>query len=312
MILNSMDNYKAKKKKNQELINVISKHLSEQNLDLIWNCGTYLEFYSDKKIENKKLNKANFCKNRFCPMCAWRKARKDALQVAILMQYLKQEKGLEFVMMTLTAPNVSGENLKNEITRYNKNFKKLMKRKEFEKISLGYMRKLEVTYNQDRNDFHPHFHVIIAVDKKYFKSRNYISKQRLLVMWQNAMNDDTITQVDIRKISADDNKAISEIAKYTAKDSDYMKSQEVFDYFYKALKNRQVVTFGGAFKEALVLFKNGELDKYKEIDYTEYVYQIIFKWNRSFAEYIQYELRELDEYERIKINKKLIDELDID
>lgn len=174
------------------------------------------------------------------------------------------------------------------------------------------MRKLEVTYNQNRNDFHPHFHVIIAVDKKYFKSRNYISKQRLLVMWQNAMNDDTITQVDIRKISADDNKAISEIAKYTAKDSDYMKSQEVFDYFYKALKNRQVVTYGGAFKEALVLFKNGELDKYKEIDYTEYVYQIIFKWNRSFAEYIQYELRELDEYERIKINKKLIDELDID
>ena len=307
-----MDNYKAKKKKNQELINVISKHLSEQNLDLIWNCGTYLEFYSDKKIENKKLNKANFCKNRFCPMCAWRKARKDALQVAILMQYLKQEKGLEFVMMTLTAPNVPGENLKNEITRYNKNFKKLMKRKEFEKISFGYMRKLEVTYNQERNDFHPHFHVIIAVDKKYFKSRNYISKQRLLVMWQNVMNDDTITQVDIRKISADDNKAISEIAKYTAKDSDYMTSQDVFDYFYKALKNRQVVTYGGVFKEALVLFKNGELDKYKEIDYTEYVYQIVFKWNRNFAEYIQYELRELDEYERIKINKKLIDELDID
>lgn len=307
-----MDNYKAKKKKNQELINLISKHLSEQNLDLIWNCGTYLEFYSDKKIENKKLNKANFCKNRFCPMCAWRKARKDALQVAILMQYLKQEKGLEFVMMTLTAPNVPGENLKNEITRYNKNFKKLIERKELKKISYGYMRKLEVTYNQERDDFHPHFHVIIAVNKNYFTNRDYISKKRLLVMWQNAMNDDTITQVDIRKISADDNKAISEIAKYTAKDSDYMKSQEVFDYFYKALKNRQVVTFGGAFKEALVLFKNGELDKYKEIDYTEYVYQIVFKWNRNFAEYIQYELRELDEYERIKINKKLIDELDID
>lgn len=307
-----MDNYKAKKKKNQELINLISKHLSEQNLDLIWNCGTYLEFYSDKKIENKKLNKANFCKNRFCPMCAWRKARKDALQVAILMQYLKQEKGLEFVMMTLTAPNVPGENLKNEITRYNKNFKKLIERKELKKISYGYMRKLEVTYNQERDDFHPHFHVIIAVNKNYFTNRDYISKKRLLVMWQNAMNDDTITQVDIRKISADDNKAISEIAKYTVKDSDYMKSQEVFDYFYKALKNRQVVTFGGAFKEALVLFKNGELDKYKEIDYTEYVYQIVFKWNRNFAEYIQYELRELDEYERIKINKKLIDELDID
>lgn len=307
-----MDNYKAKKKKNQELINVISKHLSEENLDRIWSCGTYLEFYADKKVENKKLNKANFCGNRFCPLCAWRKARKDALQVAILMQYLKQEKGLEFVMMTLTAPNVSGENLKNEITRYNKNFKKLIERKEFKKISYGYMRKLEVTYNSERDDFHPHFHIIIAVNKNYFTNRDYISKKRLLVMWQNAMNDDTITQVDIRKISADDNKAISEIAKYTAKDSDYMTSQSVFDYFYKALKGRQVVTYGGAFKEALVLFKNGELDKYKEIDYTKYVYQIIFKWNRNFAEYIQYELRELDEYERIKINKKLIDELNID
>lgn len=307
-----MDNYTEKKKRNQSLIHLIDSNISSSGVERVNNCGTYIEFYADTTLENKKIKKANFCGNRFCPMCRWRKARKDALQVAILMQYLKQEKGLEFVMMTLTAPNVPGENLKNEITRYNKNFKKLMKRKEFEKISFGYMRKLEVTYNQERNDFHPHFHVIIAVKKSYFHKQDYISKQRLLVMWQNVMNDDTITQVDIRKINASNQSAISEIAKYTAKDSDYMKSQEVFDYFYKALKRRQSVTYAGAFKEALKLYKDGLLDDYKEIDHTEYIYLLTFTWNRNFAEYIQYELRELDEYERIKINKKLIDELDID
>lgn len=307
-----MNKYTDKKKKNQDLIKYISKHLSEQNLDIIWSCGTYLEFYADNTLEVKRLNKANFCKNRFCPMCAWRKARKDALTVSIIMQYLKEEHNLDFIFLTLTAPNVKASELRTEITKYNKSFSKLARRKEFERIAKGYMRKLEVTYNSERDDFHPHFHVMIAVNKSYFKSRDYLSKKKWLTLWQDVMNDKSITQVDIQKVEADDQKAIAEIAKYSAKDSDYMVSEEVFDAFYKALKGRQLVTYSGVFKEALTDFKRGALDKYKEMDLTQYIYRLVFSWNRAYADYIQYELNELSEEEKNKINKKLIDEIEVE
>lgn len=307
-----MDKYTDKKKRNQDLTDYISKHISPQNFDRILSCGTYLEFYADRSLEVKKLNKANFCGNRFCPLCSWRKARKDAFTILILMEYLKQEHNLDFIMLTLTAPNVSGENLKSEITRYNKCFRFLTRRKEFKALSKGYVRKLEVTYNAKRDDFHPHFHVIIAVKKSYFTSKEYLSKKRWLALWREVMNDDSITQVDVRKVNTDDTKAISEIAKYSAKDSDYMTSDIVFDAFYKALKGRQLITYADAFKNALTLFKRGELDKYKEIDLTEYVYRLIFDWNKAYADYILYEMKELSEKEIAEINKKTIEDMEID
>lgn len=307
-----MDKYTNKKKKNQEIIKYISKHLSEDNLNLIYECGSYLEMITDEFMETKKLHKANFCKNRFCPMCAWRQTKKDALKISIIMEFIKKELDLDFIFLTLTAPNVKAENLNEEIKKYNKSFKKLSERKEFKKISKGYARKLEITYNQERNDYHPHFHVIIVVNKSYFTDKTYISKKKFLKLWQECMDDESITQVDVKKIDSNDKKSISEIAKYGAKDSDYMYSQNVFDVFYKALKGKQLVTYSGVFKDGLKAFKEGQLDKYKDIDLTEYIYRLCYKWNFKNANYIQMELKELTKKEREKINKKLIEEIEIE
>lgn len=307
-----MDKYTNKKKKNQDIIKYISKHLSEDNLNLIYNCGSYLEMITDQSMGTKKLHRANFCKNRFCPICAWRQTKKDALKISIVMEYLKKELNLDFIFLTLTAPNVKAENLNEEIKKYNLSFKKLTKRKEFMKVSKGYARKLEITYNQERDDYHPHFHVIIVVNKSYFTDKTYISKKKFLRLWQECMEDDSITQVDVKKIDTNDKKSISEIAKYGAKDSDYMYSQNVFDVFYKALKGKQLVTYSGVFKDGLKAFKEGGLDKYKEVDLTEYVYRLCYKWNFKNANYIQIELNELTKKEREKINKKLIDEIEIE
>lgn len=65
--------------------------------------------------------------------------------------------------------------------------------------------------------------------------------------------DETITQVDVRKLDME--KGILEIAKYSSKDSDYLISDDVFDVMYKALKGRQVITYNGVFKEAAKLYK---------------------------------------------------------
>ena len=328
-----MDNYTKKKEKNQETkIDIIQKCtgkklknpkfssyieplISKKMMKLINECGDLLMFLSDFEMENKKLYKGSFCKNRFCPMCSWRMACKDSLKISILMEHLKKEEDKEFIFLTLTAPNVEGDKLEKEIRKYNKSFEKLMQRKEVKNIVKGYIRKLEVTYNSDissksYNTYHPHFHVVIAVDRSYFTSRNYINRDRWLELWKEATGDISITQVDVRKSKSNNLKEVYELAKYSAKDSDYLISRPVFNVFYNALKGKRFIVYGGLFKDANIMYENGELDSYKVRDNIEYVYMMFYLWAKH--EYENSNIRELTPEEKEKVNKNLVDVIEVD
>lgn len=271
----NMEKYTEKKQRNQVFQKFIKRHIGENQMDLVEDCNTFLSFVADKTLEKQKLYKANSCKNRFCPVCAWRRARKDALGLSLMMQYIKQQEKKEFIFLTLTTPNVQNEQLEDEIKHYNKSFKKMVERKKVKSVIKGYVRKLEITYNKKRDDYNPHFHVLIAVNKSYFTDkRYYISQQEWLDLWRDVTGISEITQVQVQKIRQNNNKELYEMAKYSGKDSDYLINQKVFDAFYKSLKGKQVLVYSGLFKEAKKKLKNGDLDYLKEIDPTEYIYQI--------------------------------------
>lgn len=311
-----MDKHTKKKRKNGVLAFFMEKLVSESvvtenTLELIKECNTFMMMVADETLENKKQHKGNSCKNRFCPICAWKKARKDALALSVMMAYLKQEEKKEFIFLTLTAPNVPAEELNDEIKHYNQSFQRLMQRKEVSKVVKGYARKLEITYNEERDDYHPHFHVLIAVNKSYFtQTTQYISRDRWLELWQKSTKNDMITQVDVRKVRNGRDEKVYEIAKYSAKDSDYLINQDVFEVFYNALKGKRLIVFSGLFKEAMTKFKNGELDDYKEKDTTKYVYAIMYNWGNK--KYLEMEKRLLTDGEMKAINGQLIDEKDVE
>ena len=304
-----MDKYTEKKQRNQVFQKFIKRHVKEGQMDLIRECNTFLSFVADKTLEKQKLHKSNLCKNRFCPVCAWRKARKDALGLSLMMQYIKQKEDKQFIFLTLTTPNVTVEHLESEIKNYNKAFKKMIERKKVKSIIKGYVRKLEITYNQKRDDYNPHFHVLIAVNKSYFKdTKAYISQKEWLEMWRDVTGNSEITQVHIQKVKQNNNKELYEMAKYSGKDNDYLINQKVFDAFYKALKGKQVLVYFGLFKDARKKLKNGELDYLKEVDPTEYIYQIFYTWNKK--EYLASEIFDLTESEKQEINYQMIDEIE--
>ena len=311
-----MEKSTSKKRKNGVLAYfmeklVLENLVTENTLRLIKECNTFMMMVADESMEKKKQHKGNSCKNRFCPICAWKKSRKDALALSVIMAYLKQEEQKEFIFLTLTAPNVPADELNEEIKHYNHSFKKLMERQEVKKVVKGYARKLEITYNEERDDYHPHFHVLIAVDKNYFNnSWSYIKRDRWLELWQQVTKNPLITQVDVRKVRNGRNDKVYEIAKYSAKDSEYLINQDVFEVFYNALKGKRLIVFSGLFKDAMTKFKNGELDHYKEKDRTEYVYAIMYNWGGR--KYLEMEKRYLTDDELEEINGKLIDEKEID
>lgn len=327
------ERFKPKKDLNRKATKLAERVLSLKTLERFADCGSFLQHLTNSELSVKRLHKANFCGNRFCPVCTWNKAKRDAIMISVVMQAIQVEKNQEFIFMTLTAPNVEASELKNEINRFNKAFHKLFKRRNVQKVVNGYIRKLEVTYNQERfitkdmyrvmkgyfdrkglkvgdnnpnyNTYHPHFHVILAVNKSYFTdTKVYINRNEWLEMWQDCMNDPGITQVDVRKVCSGEKgemSAVLEVAKYSVKGSEIYHSQSVFEVFYRALKGRQLLTFNGLFKEYVKKFKDGELDQYKEKDENEYTHILTSVWKVSDYENV---LRELTDSEFKEFNEQ--------
>lgn len=263
----------------KQLKSYINLTFSSENL--IKNCSTFMEFLYSEDFEKKKLLKNNGCKNRFCPICAKNKSVKDAIVIKIITDYVKTLKRA-FIFATLTAPNCKGEDLKQEINKYNKAFELMFKKKEF-KFVKGFIRKLEVTYNKEKDTYHPHFHILISVLPSYFTEKTqYLSREKWLRHWQSVMNDYSITQVDVRRSKENKNgidNSILELTKYIAKDSNYLSSVEVFKNFYLGLKGKRMFSFGGDFKTARQKLKSGELEEFYQEDTEEWTYFIKSIWD---------------------------------
>lgn len=274
--------------------------LGKSTLDMIKFCGDYLEFLATKLFDKHKLKRGNFCKTRLCPTCAKRKSLRWIFALSLFIEYVNSTYDYEYLLLTLTAPNVKGDDLHDELKKYSKAFDNMLKRKKYKAINKGFIRKLEITYNKKTDTYHPHYHVIIAVDKWYFTNKDlYIKRDTWLKDWQRAMKDDSITQVDVRKVynkstvDSDLTKSciqtgILEVAKYTAKSGDYLISEDVFVTFWNSLKHMREFTFGGCFKEAHNLFKLGELDYLIPEDNTKWVYRVIYRWSNSNLSYSEF------------------------
>lgn len=229
-------------------------------------CGQEIDFYLPPNPDDKpKLYKANFCKDRLCPMCGWRRTKKIFGQVSQILDKLDQE--YKYVFVTLTVQNCSSEQLPKVINDILNAFSLLCKYKEMQQAFKGYFRALEITRNPDlpaSMEWHPHIHAIFAVKPSYFNSRYYIKHEKLLDLWQKACKIGYEPWVRIQKISPKDAKktqdeeayksAICEVAKYTLKQTDYLNgSNDTIDKnvytLMKSITSKRLVSLGGILKK---------------------------------------------------------------
>ena len=232
----------------------------------VQECGTLLDFahpLEDGKISTKgTLVNANFCKDRLCSMCSWRRSRKIFGQVSRVMERISGK--YMFLFLTLTVRNVSAECLSETLNRLNSAFNQLMRQKPVKKVVKGYFRALEVTYSKPLDNYHPHFHCVLAVPKGYLAHGDYISRDKWLDLWRKCYKDDSITQVDIRvcrnkNISADELQAssalasaVAEVAKYAVKLELDRMSDDVIKTLALCLKGRRLAVFGLAFRKTFI------------------------------------------------------------
>ena len=197
---------------------------SKSAVERVEKCASFLAFLecSKHKHHPKKLIKATFCKNRLCVGCQMRRSLKCFATTTKIVHYiLNQHSKTQFIFLTLTVPNVPIDELNNTVDHMFKSWSKLTKRRGVKRVIDGYLRCLEISFNHERNDYHPHFHVLIAVKKSYFQGKYYINRNDWLELWQESTQQPEITQVDVRKVKSNNEddllKACAEIAKYSTK-----------------------------------------------------------------------------------------------
>ena len=287
------------------------KRLGIKKYYRVRDCGDYLEFkkFSDG---NLKLNKANFCKVRLCPMCSWRREKKIFSQVSKVMDKALEEKEYRFIFLTLTCKNVYGENLSETLDNLFKSFDKMFRRAKVKRSIKGWFRALEITHNlnadsKDYDTYHPHFHIILMVNKSYFKdTKIYLTQEEWTGLWKESMKVDYTPVVNIKAFRIGSKmevaKSVSESAKYTVKDNDYIitDDEEMTDsavmILDKALTNRRLVAFGGEFKK---IHKQLSLDDAVDGDLihtndeirndVEFIIQG-YRWHIGYKQYLKFDL----------------------
>lgn len=310
----------------------------ENKAQRVSDCGTWLEFRKPLgdvsappsasgcaeavgTSEGWKLHNANFCRDRLCPMCSWRRTYKVYAQISRIMDVIQDD--YVFLFLTLTVPNCSADELAQTIDKLQRGWQRLIHYKRFKTAVKGYFKVLETTRNTDKsspfyNTYHPHFHNILAVSKRYFKTTDYMQHSEWLQLWQRAMQDPTITQVHIERCK-DKNairegeqavkalgSAVAEVAKYSVKSADFLgrfnddgflvapfpddEIDEAVITLGSALHGRRLTALGGIFDEIAKKLQlddceNGDLIHIDGTEIRSDVGYMIRKYNWSCGAY---------------------------
>lgn len=296
-----------KRRANDKTAPWLAKHISETALANFQHCGDYLVFLEDETREHRKLEIGFFCKQRLCPGCGWRASLASAKCLGAIAAKMEAD-GRVMLMCTLTVRNVGADDLAETIRRINRAWSRLLKRDAY-KVWADYVRKLEVTYNKDSDTYHPHLHVILFVSPSYFGKR-YISQKKLLNDWREVYGDQAIQNVDIRRCKSykDGSSAVLEVAKYTAKSSDYTQSEVVFDAMYRGLYHARLMEYAGACKGLRVDYKRGRLEVYEQADTTQYTLRVVYVWSCISNAYDEHDVQAFDmsaaQLERLQRDEK--------
>lgn len=246
-------------------------------------------FYcSNAILQQGKTLSSRYCNQRWCLTC-------NRIRTAKIINGYKKDiesfKDPQFV--TLTIPNVKQKELRSSIELMNKSISKInnnLKRRH--DVKLKGLRKYECTYNKKRNDYHPHFHLIIEGKKE---------AEILMKHWLKQYKNADIKGQDI---SLANENTMVELCKYftkiVSKDNDY--NPKALDTMFKAIKGKRTFQPMGIKRD--VSEDVDEIEK-QEADFIEDDIEI-YGWDKNNYDWISANGVMLSEYEPTKKDLEFI------
>lgn len=259
-------------------------------------CGTRLEFAVTPDGE-RKLHQANFCRQRLCPMCQWRRSIKLRWQADQIYK-AETDQGYKHLFLTLTVRNVKGDELPKETDELIEAAQRWKRTELYKKAFIGSYRALEITYNEEEDTYHPHLHYLMTVGGNYFEKSNpnYVTKDKLIKSWREAARLDYDPSVSIEAIRQKPGQSITsacaEVCKYPAKTAE-INDWHVLENIDKALRKRRLIQWAGVTAETRKALELDDVEKGNLIHTANEelegvtIEKIVYIWRYGF--YIPYE-----------------------
>lgn len=187
-------------------------------------------YYSASRREYRV--RADYCNCRFCPVCGPRNAKRLASRIAAALGRI-QPNEWKFITLTLKHSNAP---LADQLDWLRSSFRRLRQRRLWRhKVTGGYAF-LEVTWNTQDRQWHPHMHVLARC--------KFIPQRELAALWYEVSKGSMI--VDIRVVRSAKGAAFY-VTKYAGKTPDLTSVQDLeraLDYLDATRRSRLYIAFG--------------------------------------------------------------------
>ena len=261
-------------------------------------CSRFINFSICPDCNRSIASSATLCRDRVCPTCAWRLSAKQSTEMMQTLSFINDIEEYDALFLTLTVRNCDCDQLDATLAQMSSAWNKMLSRRKNRALIRGTARSVEITYNHKAKTFHPHYHIILLIDKDKRDINElsvYFNKE-----WQSAAKLTYQPITDLRKI---ENKtlfeydapaaelyknAIIETFKYTIKDDSLAEMPlSTFRHYIDGVQSKRLVAYTGIIKEA-----RAKLDFVEELedeqavikcpDCSSEMMSAIFQW--SFAE----------------------------
>ncbi len=248
-----------------------------------FRCAEFLHYAITPGSLEMSLNRANFCKQRTCPVCCWLKSTKLRIRLFQgLPRLLSDYQDYPFLLLTLTVKNCHISQLRSQVRVMEKAWGRLSDLHCFPAV--GFLKAIEVTRPRDCfyaghfigrigetlikrwiaalkdkgiwnrqlwqeffcEECHPHIHCLMMVSPSYFEDSEYINHSRWQFLWKRSARLDYEPVVDIRRVHQL-NKGILEASKYCLKTNDMVDTLGCLTV--RQLHGLKLVSIGGGFED---------------------------------------------------------------
>lgn len=272
-----------KKKLSNRLARKMSAAGFEKRGNLMSHCGDIIGLKVCPNCGNTHIAKAQLCRDKMCPTCAWRLSIKRYAEMCKTFDAIEGMDKLLPLFWTVTVRNCAAANISQTLKSMSEDWNRLMARKTIKPLFKGWARAVEITYNRKADTFHPHYHIIVLASKKVLETMFPLArndKQRVAYLmpslgaaWKEAARLDYEPITDLRAIASKHGEpdnitaAILETFKYSVKSSELDQMPlGTFRCLVNGLAGKRMTAYGGVIKEARRLMCLSERDELTEAD----------------------------------------------
>ena len=268
----------------------------KERANAINECATFVKVA--RRNGHDIFSYANFCRQRLCSVCGWRRSAKFVTQMIPVINLLAG-RGFSFVFLTLTVPNCKDNEVNNTITEILDAWRRLYRKRKYQRLWHGFCRSIEVTYSAKSDTYHPHIHVLLAVGTNYYKSvlmaekdRKYDYKGNKLMTdfdlslsdeWRTALKNEEYNnlsyplQVIIEPANREHNKTIKSVTtsaavetlKYALKIRQKDIANKTIATLLYSLSSRRLISFGGVIEEMRQRLNQSDIEDELNEDFEE-------------------------------------------